>query len=171
MCTIQTKSVNDNTWLCIRKCCHYAICVANRKFPVLQNHTQLSTRSVLGGHELEVTAPLLLNLFWKEVDLFKAAPCLPTVDWAVIVDQHFSASSSEGKWWEFLWATRGRGRREGRRREVMRGNGRLLFYHVIHHSHTSCLCMYIKHISTLQKNNELNKVLDKLTYKLKMFII
>ena len=31
--------------------------------------------------------------------------------------------------------------------------------------------VYIKHISTLQKNNELNKVLDKLTYKLKMFII
>ena len=64
--------------------------MANRKFPVPQNHTQrtkLSTRSVLGGHELELTAPLLLNLFCKEVDLFKAAPCLPTVDRAVVVDQ------------------------------------------------------------------------------------
>ena len=49
----------------------------------------------------------------------------------------------------------------------------LLFYPVIHHSHTTCLCMYIKHISTLLKNNELNEVLDKLTKytKLNMFII
>ena len=65
----------------------------------------------------------------------------------------------------------GEERRKGR--EVMGGNGRLLFYHVIDHSHTTCLCTYIKHISTLLKNNELNKVLNKLTKctKLKMFII
>jgi len=66
--------------------------------------------------------------------------------------------------------TEGEERRKGR--EVMGGNGRIVAL-PCHSSFTHDLSVYIKHISTLLKNNELNDVLDKLTKytNLKVFII
>ena len=65
------------TWMA-----HYPTLGTHKSALIIQ-HVRKSREPV----NTKITVPLLLNLFCKEVDLFKAAPCFPTVDWAVVVNQ------------------------------------------------------------------------------------